>query len=72
MFSRLANSMKDEKDREALPVHHRNLNLDPLPEDRVCHNRFSLIKCDEYVEEGEDYCSWCQEHDPEDYPEPDE
>lgn len=72
MFSRLENFMRDEKDREALPVHHRNLNLDPLSEDRVCHNRFSLIKCDEYVEEGEDYCSWCQEHDPEDYPEPEE
>ena len=70
MFSRLANSMKDEKDREALPVHHRNLTLDPLPEDRVCLNKFSPMRCDTYVEEGEDYCSWCQDNDPDAYDEP--
>ena len=70
MFSRLENFMKDEKSRGDLPYHHRNLNLGPLAEDRVCLNRYSPMRCDTYVSEGEDYSSWCQDNDPDAYDEP--
>lgn len=69
MFSRLENSVKAEKEGGDLPQHHRNLNLEPLSEDPVCLNMYSPIRCDTYVSEGEDYCSWCQEHDPDAYDE---